>query len=100
MIRASITEAKNQLSKYLDAVRRGESVLILDRNKPIARIEPAGSAADIDSWQSHLQKLEREGRVARAKKKLPIKFFDEPRPCSKHGKALAEAVRLEREEGR
>ena len=39
---ATITEAKNGLSALIDRVRAGESVLILDRGVPIARIEPIG----------------------------------------------------------
>jgi prevent-host-death family protein len=37
---AKISELKNQLSRYLRYVRRGESVLVLDRDRPVARIEP------------------------------------------------------------
>ncbi|MFP4069942.1 MAG: type II toxin-antitoxin system Phd/YefM family antitoxin [Verrucomicrobiota bacterium] len=50
MITANISKTKNELSRYLDAVRGGETVLILDRNRPIAQIQPlsgqhqAGSA--------------------------------------------------------
>jgi prevent-host-death family protein len=40
MITANISKAKNGLSRYLDAVRKGETVLILDRNRPIAQIQP------------------------------------------------------------
>ncbi len=40
MITANISKTKNELSRYLDAVRGGETVLILDRNRPIAQIQP------------------------------------------------------------
>ena len=49
MKRASVTEAKNGLSGLLSEVRRGESVLITHRGKPVARIEHCsvdGSDAD------------------------------------------------------
>lgn len=36
---ASMSEAKNGLSALLDEVRRGETVLITRRGKPVARIE-------------------------------------------------------------
>ena len=39
MKRATITETKNQLSAVLDSVRNGETVLILDRGRPIARMK-------------------------------------------------------------
>ena len=35
-----MTEAKNGLSRLLAEVRRGESVLIVHRGTPVARIEP------------------------------------------------------------
>ena len=40
MKRVRIAELKNRLSGYLRDVRRGESVLVLDRETPIARIDP------------------------------------------------------------
>ena len=43
---ATITEAKNGLSAHIDRVRAGESVLLLDRGVPIARIEPIAASAD------------------------------------------------------
>ncbi len=38
MIRVSITELKNRLSHYLRLVRRGETIEILDRSQPVARV--------------------------------------------------------------
>lgn len=37
---ANIAELKNNLSTYLSDVKRGEEVLISDRNTPIAKIVP------------------------------------------------------------
>lgn len=39
---ARVAELKARLSEYLRAVRRGESVTVLDRDTPIARIVPYG----------------------------------------------------------
>ena len=39
MKKASISELKNQLSAYLQRVRAGQTVIVYDRNRPIARIE-------------------------------------------------------------
>ena len=36
---ASVSEAKNGLSALLDEVRRGETVLITNHGRPVARIE-------------------------------------------------------------
>ena len=62
---ASITEAKNQLSALIDRVRGGESVLIMDRGVPVARLE----SATIGSVESagRLARLGRAGIVSPAK---------------------------------
>ena len=40
MIRINVAEAKARLSKYLDSVQRGETVILCRRNIPIAEIRP------------------------------------------------------------
>ncbi|MEM6273614.1 MAG: hypothetical protein AAF735_00105 [Myxococcota bacterium] len=40
MTRAKISEIKSRLSAFLGMVRRGQTVTILDRKEPIARIVP------------------------------------------------------------
>ena len=37
-----IAHLKSHLSEYLRAVRRGETICVLDRETPVARIVPAG----------------------------------------------------------
>jgi len=76
---ANITEAKNNLSKLIKKVRHGESVLILDRSIPVARLEPlplGSSEAD----EARLAELERQGLLKRSKGKLPKHFWTRPRP--------------------
>jgi prevent-host-death family protein len=46
MMEVNISELKARLSAYLDAVRRGETVTILDRKTPIARIVPLEKEVD------------------------------------------------------
>ncbi len=41
---ANISYTKNHLSELLNCVREGDSVLIVDRKKPVARLEPVGDA--------------------------------------------------------
>ena len=36
----TITEAKNGLSALIDRVQAGESIIILERGRPVARLEP------------------------------------------------------------
>ena len=56
MQKATISEVKNHLSAYLRKVRAGETILILDRDEPVARIEPAVATDDLDA---HLARLVR-----------------------------------------
>jgi prevent-host-death family protein len=40
MIKLNINEAKTHLSKYLERVEEGETILLCRRNEPIAEIRP------------------------------------------------------------
>lgn len=44
MKRVKIAELKDQLSRHLRAVERGDEVEVTDRGRPIARIVPVGDA--------------------------------------------------------
>ena len=44
MEKATISEIKNRLSAYLKKVKAGQSILILDRDQPVARLERVGSS--------------------------------------------------------
>jgi len=43
MKKASITEAKNNFSALIDSVKGGSPVLIVDRGRPVARLEPVSA---------------------------------------------------------
>lgn len=38
-----IAELKSRLSEYVRRVRRGQTITVLDRNTPVARLEPVGT---------------------------------------------------------
>ena len=95
MTSASITQAKTNLSKLIKKVRHGESVLILDRNIPVARLEPL-PAGSREGDEAKLAELERRGLVKRGAGKLPRDFFKLPRLEFK--RSLVEAVLEERHE--
>jgi len=97
MTTASITEAKTNLSKLIKKVRHGESVLILDRNIPVARLEPL-PAGSREGDEAKLAELERRGLVKRGAGNLPRDFFKLPR--LKFKKSLVGAVLEERREAR
>jgi prevent-host-death family protein len=48
MKKVSITEAKNRLSALIDNIKGGSPVLIVDRGRPVARLEPVTSNANGD----------------------------------------------------
>jgi prevent-host-death family protein len=97
MTTASITQAKTNLSKLIKKVRHGESVLILDRNVPVARLEPL-AAGSLEGDEAKLAELERRGLLKRGAGKLPRDFFKLPRLKFKNG--LVAAVLEERRETR
>jgi prevent-host-death family protein len=57
MKKARIAELKNRLSYYLRFVRRGQPVVVYDRDRPIARIDPIGGpgAAGAGEALGHLR---------------------------------------------
>jgi prevent-host-death family protein len=60
---AKISELKARLSAHIEYVKRGEEVLILDRNKPVARLVPPISPSNGDSEEDRLQDLIAKGIV-------------------------------------
>jgi len=65
VIYAKIGHLKNHLSKYVDQVREGGEVLILDRDTPVARIVPLSQGAGPGADEDRLARLERRGVVRR-----------------------------------
>ena len=98
MVTVKISELKNRLSHYLRAVRRGESVLVSDRDRVIARIDPVvGAAAMAGDDATWLDEMERSGTIRRARHKLGAGWLkSRPRVT---GDVLA-ALLDERAEGR
>lgn len=70
MKRAKIAELKNRLSFYLRYVRRGQPVLIYDRDRPIARIDPVPDPAALEGVQWTAE-LERSGVLRAPAAALP-----------------------------
>jgi prevent-host-death family protein len=97
MKKASITEAKNNLSALLDRVKGGSSVLIVDRGRPVARLEPVSrTPADDD----RLSRLVREGVVTPARAEAPRSLFSTRPPRPKRRMSAVRALLDERREGR
>jgi len=95
MEKATISELKNQLSAYLKKVRAGETVLIYDRDEPIARLEGVEGSATADE---RLVRMERSGLIRRGRGPVPIKLLRAASPRSK--KSVVQALLDDRREGR
>lgn len=93
---ATITQAKNGLSALIDRVKGGESILILDRGTPVARLEPIiGGAGD-----GRVARLERAGLARRGLAAPPVDLISRPGPALPDGVSLVDYVIEERREGR
>jgi prevent-host-death family protein len=89
---ASISEAKKNLSALIESLEAGP-VLILNRGRPVARLEPV-NVADYD----RLASLIRKGLVTPARLPPDPSLFKEPPPRISKLSAL-QALLDEREEG-
>jgi prevent-host-death family protein len=98
MKRASITEAKNNLSALIDSVKGGSPVLIVDRGRPVARLEPVHGTAPSDD--SRLTRLVRDGIVRPAKAGIPKSIVATHPPRAKKGSSIVRALLDERRDGR
>lgn len=74
MTRAGIADLKNNLSRYINVVRAGGEVVVLDRDTPVARIVPFGRPAgdprppargEAAQDGERLSDLERQGVIRR-----------------------------------
>ncbi len=95
MEKATISELKNRLSAYLRLVREGKTVLILDRNRPVARMEKVPDELRPDA---RLARLQSKGIVVRATSALPFAMLRMPSPKAKT--SVVAALLDERREGR
>jgi len=99
MKRAKISQLRDRLSEFLDHVRAGGHVLVLDRDRPIAEIIPVRTAwggAGPDG--ERLAALEREGVVRGPNSRLPRELLNNA-PPGKGADVLA-ALLEERESSR
>ncbi len=84
---AAVSELKNRLSHFLRLVRRGESVTILDRGRPVARL------TRVESSDAEIDALVAAGLARPPLAALPKDFLTRrlPRPKASVQEALLEA---------
>jgi prevent-host-death family protein len=99
MKKASITEAKNNLSALIDGLKGGSPVLIVDRGRPVARLEPVTTGREPDH-EGRLSRLVREGVVRPGRGLPPRALFTEQPPRPKGGASAVAMLIEERRNGR
>jgi antitoxin (DNA-binding transcriptional repressor) of toxin-antitoxin stability system len=93
---ANLARVKDDLSRYVDYVRRGGRVRILVHGVPAAELVPVTIAEGSDD-EAELRELERRGIVRRGTGKFPRELL---RPGPRWGgKRLSEIVLEERKSG-
>lgn len=98
MKKTSITDAKNNLSALIDSVKGGSPILIVDRGRPVARLEPvAGTHPDDDS---RLARLVRDGVVRPARGGAAKAVFATKPPRPKRGASAVRVLLEDRRDGR
>ena len=93
MKKVSITEAKNNLSALIDGLKGGLPVLIVDRGRPVARLEPVTAGLDA-AHGGRLSRLVRDGAEP------PRMLFSHKAPRANPGASAVKALLEERREGR
>jgi antitoxin (DNA-binding transcriptional repressor) of toxin-antitoxin stability system len=97
MKEAKIGELKNQLSRYLALVRKGQIVRVLDRDVPIAQIVPISHVqGEQPAGAESLIALERKGILRRGSGKIPREILAKNPPGRPSSGVLA-ALLEERE---
>ena len=92
MKKAKIGQLKNQLSRYLEHVKGGGSVLILDRDQPVAQILPLrGIGRGAGKIDGRLARLERQGLIRRGSGSLP-KWLGRRKPRKVRGSVLRDLL--------
>ena len=88
MQRVGSREFKNRLGRYLGQVRKGQTLLITDRGKPVARVSPPDQNADGElTFSEVLKKLEAEGKI-----RLPKRPLGKFRAVKSRGKSASQMI--------
>src|SRR5258708_4652754 len=91
MKKVNITEAKTNLSALIDGLKGGSSVLIVDRGRPVARLEPVTGDPEGGGQDGKLSRLLRDGLVRPRRGRPPRALFDSPPPRARAGASAVDA---------
>lgn len=92
-----IRELKAHLSAYIEQVRRGQSIVITDRGKPVARLASIALQPDHDQLPAKWRQLIETGKVIN-KGPLTLDKLPRPLPPLLGGKSLSDLIIEERDE--
>jgi prevent-host-death family protein len=93
---ASVTDVKNNLSKYLELVKNGEPVVITERGVAIARIESVRARQDKTADEARVTRLERAGVIKRGGGPIPKWLIEKDPVKLKKGVSVVQALLDER----
>ena len=96
---ATITETKNHLSALLHEVQRGETVVVLDRKRPVARIESVISIADYRT-RERVERLQNSGVLLTSRGGCATDVLSKRPPKPTGATSAVHALCEERETGR
>jgi prevent-host-death family protein len=92
-----ISIAKNNLSALIREVQQGETIVITDHGRPVARLEPMGQ---LDQSDARLRALVDDGVVSLPRKPADASVLDLPMPTVVAGPSAVDYLLEEREGGR
>jgi prevent-host-death family protein len=93
---SNIASAKSRFSHLIDLVKQGQTVLITERNKPVATLQPI-----VGSSSAGLEAIHASGLLTPPRKTLDVvAFLAAPRAALAPENSLTHAILAEREEGR
>ncbi|KAF0243817.1 MAG: hypothetical protein FD167_3731 [bacterium] len=95
MSAVNIRDLKANLSSHLNKVKSGQEVVILDRNRPIAKIVPFDP---IDEPEAEELELVAAGLLRLPTQTLPDDFWDEVESRGISAEILIQAIKSDRDE--
>jgi prevent-host-death family protein len=88
MQRVGSREFKNRMGRYMKVIRKGHSLLLTDRGKPVAKISPPDEDAKREpTIMDVLERLEAEGKIRIGRK--PLSKF---RAIPSRGKSASQMI--------
>jgi prevent-host-death family protein len=92
MSTVGVRELKNHLTKFLRLTKLGEEVVVTERGKPIAVLQPIQTLKETASREAKLARMAAKGLIILPK----LSFLKKVRPIKVRGVLLSESIIEER----